>query len=74
MSDLETTVAEDRALAALRRTASKWPSSLWLFAAAGTLHVMKVGPDGERVATDNGGVDQSMIVETIPIPCDGGDW
>ena len=48
--------------------------SLWLFSASGSLHVMRTGPDGQRIHTSDDGVDQDFIVETIDIPNDGGDW
>lgn len=35
---------------------------------------MRLGADGERVMTATGSVDQSMIVDEVDIPNDGGDW
>jgi hypothetical protein len=68
------TPSEERAVRALQRAARSWPRSLWLFAGAGSLHVMRAGPDGQPVMTAAGGVDPDAIVDTINIPCDGGDW
>lgn len=77
MSDL--TDDESKAVSALKRVAAKWPRSLWLFSASGTLHVMKCNKDGDRVMMPNhgiagGGVDPDYSVDTIDIPNDGGDW
>jgi len=72
----ELTDKEKSAISALKRLAKKWPKSLWLFSASGTLCVMKAGPNGEQVHTSkNGGIDPDYIVETIKgIQNDGGDW
>jgi hypothetical protein len=68
------TPAEDRAVRALQSLARSWPRSLCLFAAAGSLHVMRAGPDGQPAATPSGGVDPDAIVDTVDIPCEAGDW
>jgi hypothetical protein len=65
---------ERRIVARLKRLARDWPKSLWLFSGDGTLHVMRAGPDGERVETASGGVDPEYSVATIDIPADGGGW
>jgi hypothetical protein len=65
---------EQAAVRALRRLEKKWPSSLWLFAASGSLCVMKKKDDGSRGMVSGGGHDAELVVETISIPCDGGDW
>lgn len=72
---------EKSAVASLKRLAQKWPDSLWLFSANGSLHVMKLNPDGSRrvhanIAGDDraGGMDQDAVIATIDIPNDGGDW
>jgi hypothetical protein len=68
------TPEEKRAIKALKRVARQWPKTLWLFS-AGDLEVMRLGPNGERMMTSQGGVDQAYIVATIDgIPNDGGDW
>lgn len=67
------TYEEKSAIRSLKRVAKKWPNSLWLFSASGTLTVMaKV--NGERVLTYTGAMDPDMAVTTIDIENDGGDW
>ena len=68
---------EKKAIAALKRIAKKWPETLWLFADANTLYVMRKGPQGERVtlpsANGDGAVDPAFIVDRIRgIGVDGG--
>ena len=75
---------ERLAIAALRRLATRWPKSLWLFTVSGVLHVMHVGPDGtraEKPGTDYrggypppSGYDPEYTLTTVDIPNDGGDW
>jgi hypothetical protein len=65
---------EASAVRALQRLAKRWPKSLWLFSASGTLCVMRNGPDGQRVM-DGIGVDSAATVwSTRAIENDGGDW
>jgi len=69
-------VEEAKAIRSLQSLARRWPPSLWLFSANGTLNVMKLNKDGERAhhpSPDNG-VDAAFSVATINIPNDGGDW
>jgi hypothetical protein len=73
MSD-ELTKEEKKAIASLHRIAKKWPKSLWLYSHSGTLSVMRYREDGKTVETASGAFDQDMIVDTIDIPNDGGDW
>jgi hypothetical protein len=63
---------ERRAIASLRRLAKRWPQSLMLFSASGTLCVMpNNGEDGFRETSR----DSEQVIETIHgIPNDGGDW
>lgn len=76
------TKEERNAIASLKRLAKRWPKSLWLFSASGTLNVMKCDEAGEQVmrpeyrgcAGGGGGVDSDYRVDTIEIPNDGGDW
>ena len=68
------TVDEKKAIDALRRLAKKWPDTLWIFADGNSLHVTRCGADGEHVMLSHGGVDPDMIVESINIPNDGGDF
>lgn len=81
----ELTDEERSALRSLRRLAKRWPKSLWLFSASGTLHVMRTGPNGKRVMrrdthlfasgeADPEVTDQRASIGTIDIPNDGGDW
>lgn len=72
---------EVRAIASLKRLAKRWPKSLWLFSASGTLHVMRK-VDGapvyrmsrNTVGAPIEGVDQAYSVATVDIENDGGDW
>lgn len=65
---------ERRAINSLKRLAKRWPDSLWLFSASGSLCVMKLDVDGERYRTPDGGMEPAACVATIGIPNDGGDW
>jgi hypothetical protein len=67
-------MTEDQAIKALKRLAKRWPKSLWLFSASGSLCVMRTTKHGDPAATPRGGVDPDYIVDTINIPNDGGDW
>jgi hypothetical protein len=63
---------EQLAIAALKRLAKRWPQSLMLFSASGSLCVMP-----NKHAGDHGdiGRDSSAVIEIIQgIPNDGGDW
>jgi hypothetical protein len=77
-ADIEATPEEQRAINALKRLAKKWPRSLWLYSAAGTLCVMQADENGEHRtgggASANDGMDPDYCLETINIPNDGGDW
>jgi len=64
---------EQKAIAALKRVAKKWPKSLWLYSASGTLNVMRCNEDGE-VAHAGDGIDQDYVITQVKIPNDGGDW
>ncbi len=71
---MELTKAEELAIELLKKAARHWPESLWLFAANGTLCVMRKDR-GKRVMTGfGGGVDSNFEVDTIDIEADGGDW
>lgn len=85
MSDMGIQVSDDesKAIASLKRVAAKWPKSLWLYSASGSLHVMKMRSDGKRAVINgcgtgrggDGGMDADYIVATIKgIENDGGDW
>ena len=71
---MKATLEEQKAIDALKRLAKKWPSSLWLFSASGTLHVMRKGSDDEHVVLRHGGVDPDYSLATVKIENDGGDW
>lgn len=75
------TIEEEKIIKSLKRLAKKWPKSLWLFSASGTLCVMKCNKKGEQAMNQpsypgelNLGVDQEYVIDTIKIPNDGGDW
>lgn len=71
------TKEEREAVAALKSVAKIWPDSLWLFSAGGGLHVMRKGPNGQRMterSSRSGGMDQGYSVAKIDIENDGGDW
>ena len=71
---MKLTKEEKTAIAALERLAKRWPKSLWLFSANGTLCVMKKDSSGRKVQTPHGGVDSDYVATTIGIENDGGDW
>lgn len=68
------TAQEEKAISDLKRLANRWPKTLWLFSAEGVLHVMRLGPDGQRVQASDGFMDRSASIEQINIPNDGGEW
>lgn len=75
MMDMELTKEETAAINSLKRLAKRWPKSLWLWSASGTLCVMRSSESGEHVVTANQGVDPSYTVAEISgIDNDGGDW
>lgn len=61
-------------IADLQKVARKWPQGLYLASMAGTLHVMRVGEDGDRVVLPGGGLDPEYSVDTVRIENTGGDW
>ncbi len=64
---------EKKAIRGLKSAAKKWPDTLWLFSASGSLYVMKK-KDGLTMMNQSGGVDYDYIVDKIDIENDGGDW
>lgn len=68
------TLEEMKAIRSLRRLAKRWPKSLWLFSASGSLCVMRALPDGGSAHVSGSGVDPTFVLDTIDIPNDGGDW
>jgi hypothetical protein len=73
-NNIELTEEEKKAIAALKRVAKKWPKSLWLFSASGTLWVMRCGLTGEAMERCTGSVDPAYCITNIAISNDGGDW
>ncbi len=72
---IEPTHEERLAILALKRVARRWPESLWLFSADGSLCVMRAGPHGKHMMTRrHGGVDQEYTLDHVDIPNDGGDF
>lgn len=74
MAKIDLTAEEQAAIRDLRALERRWPKSLWLFSASGSLCVMRSGANGEFVKTSDGGNDHAYVVATIKIPNDGGDW
>ena len=62
MADIELTLEEQKAIAALQRLAKKWPKSLQLFSWSGSLTIMK----------DND-VETCVVGNITGIKNDGGD-
>jgi len=59
---------------ALRKLEKRWPRGFWLFAASGTLCLMKK-KGGKRATLPDGAMDQSCVMATFGgIEVDGGDW
>ena len=71
--DNDLTKEEQNAINTLRRLEKRWPDSLWLFSASGSLCVMKKNSDGERMSRGES-FDPNGHVVTIGIENDGGDW
>jgi hypothetical protein len=71
-----TVLAIDKWSSKFQNILSKMPHGYWLFAADGTIHLMKLDGNGERIILPNGGASQDAIVETYICPneIDGGDW
>lgn len=68
------TAAEAKAIKELHALARRWPKTLWLFSASGSLHVMRALPDGDHAHVSGGGIDEAYLLDTVNIPNDGGDW
>lgn len=67
--------SRDKWLKRLQQVMDDAPEGIWLYAASGTLYVMSLGPDGDRLLTPEGDMDQSAILASIRTPqIDGGDW
>lgn len=64
---------EEITIGALRRLEKTWPDTLWLYAAAGQLHLIKRGPDGRRVLLPAGAPDPGHTIASFKIPCAGSD-
>ncbi len=76
--DFDLTKEEKNAIASLKRLAKRWPETLWLLAADGSIHVMRKIENGEHAYgganPSPSGLDPNYIVDTINIESDGGDW
>jgi hypothetical protein len=70
---LELTETEEKAIRDLTSLSKKWPKTLWLYSAGGTLHVMR-SKHGQHVFTSSGGIDPDYSMATIAIDNSGGDW
>ena len=71
---MQLTDKERNAVVLVRKLALKWPKSLWLFSASGSLWIMKKNEDGEKAMLSNGGVDPDYQIALVTIENDGGDW
>lgn len=66
---------EKQIVAILKNLEVNWPDSHWLYAAGGTLHLMRNKKDGKRSILPDCGMNPKMSVESFDgIECDGGDW
>lgn len=66
---------EAQAIAAMKRVALRWPSTLGLVSMGGSLSVIKLDDNGGFVHLSHDGLDPDMVVADIKgIPNDGGDW
>ncbi len=65
---------EKKAIEDLQDLAARWPKTLWLFSANGSLCVMKKDTEHNRVMNARGGVDNAWWTAQIDIENDGGDW
>lgn len=68
---------EEKAIESLMDLAKRWPKTLWLYSASGSLCVMKKNDKGEIAMIQqpgSEGVDPAYHVATIRIENDGGDW
>ena len=69
--------SEDRLKKALKAFERLWKEcgdDYWIFAATGTLCLMRK-ENGDRMLTDDGCMDPAAIVQSYEgIECDGGDW
>lgn len=71
---MKPTRKEAAAIEMLHSALDTLPDSVWLYVADGCIHVMKRGKSGERVVSDNGGMNQDYILASLPCDIDGGDW
>lgn len=71
---MKPTREEQRAIADIQALAERWPKTLWLYTAAGQIHIMRMGSDGEPAMLPGGGVDPAFSVANVDIHADGGDW
>ncbi len=72
---MKPTKAEKEFERRLRCVIADAPDGVWIFAAQGTLNIMRYGKDGKRVLTENGCMSQTHIVGFAGgVEIDGGDW
>ena len=64
---------EKKIIKRLKSVAKKWPNTLWLYSASGSLCIMKK-KNGQSVMTKDGYVDSDYLVDKIDLENDGGDW
>lgn len=68
----ELTEGERKAISALKRVAAKWPDTIMLFSAAGSLVVLDSDKSGWESGA-GGVLRQDAPLANIDIPNDGGD-
>ncbi len=71
---IKLTKQEKDAIAALKKVASTWPDTLWLFGGNGGLAVMRKDKDGRHAMNVYGGVDTEYMVDNVEIEAEGGGW
>lgn len=72
---MKLTKEEHRAIQNLKRSASKFPKSLWVFVGNGTMWILKKDNSGNSVMNSVGSPDADYIVDKIEgFTADGGDW
>jgi hypothetical protein len=68
-------LTENQAIETLKALANRWPDTLWIFSANGTMCIMHYDANGNHGVDAYGCMDQRYLVDTIQgIDNDGGDF